>query len=698
MKPFRFLYLIILIGSLNLVSQSQEEYDIEKRQTKLEIILRMQDTRTIHDGKLVSFLTDADPIIRERTVLAFGSIQDTFISNLLVDRLMNDPEVKVQVAAAFAIGQTAGSLSKEGKQKLQHDLIWTRLERMSHNPKERLIEEIGKFGSKEALEDLILRYGNVNPPVYIHGLTMCIARYAIRGIISKEAVHYLLKYITPVESVSWQVVYALQRIGDHAEIRGELEKIVQLYKHRDPLVRMNLATLLAKVKDDKINLEPLQKLADFDGDWRVRVNALKALSNYDLKNKDDIVRTFRRSFFAGNMNIAVTALSSFGNTGLEKDDGNQFVKETFTALEKITVNKDDEYQWQLQAEAALALAKLVGKNAITFIKPSDYPQPLLQAQLLTAMGLTGSPEAAKTLVEYLNDSKPILYRAALEGLMELCKKNPNDGNLTNGAYNSCINALGVKDVAVISAAASMLGDSIFLKKTSVEPLLETISRLHIPDDIEAIQEIASTLGKLKDMRAVEHLKILLRQRDRSIVLAAASALKSITDQDYTTEIPRYMEPIFTDYDFKFLHSLTDTVKVKMETIRGDVLMELYKNIAPFTVMSFLKLATQRAFYRGLSFHRIVPNFVVQGGDPRGDGWGGPGYSIRSEFSPLTYETGMLGMASSGKDTEGSQFFITQSPQPHLDGRYTIFGKVISGMDVINKIQLDDHIFDIKIIQ
>jgi peptidylprolyl isomerase len=112
----------------------------------------------------------------------------------------------------------------------------------------------------------------------------------------------------------------------------------------------------------------------------------------------------------------------------------------------------------------------------------------------------------------------------------------------------------------------------------------------------------------------------------------------------------------------------------------------------------MKLATQRGFYRGLPFHRVVPNFVIQGGDPRGDGWGGPGFSIRSEFSPLTYETGMLGVASAGKDTEGSQFFITQSPQPHLDGRYTIFGKVVTGMDVVDKIQVDDHIFDVKILQ
>ena len=87
----------------------------------------------------------------------------------------------------------------------------------------------------------------------------------------------------------------------------------------------------------------------------------------------------------------------------------------------------------------------------------------------------------------------------------------------------------------------------------------------------------------------------------------------------------------------------------------------------------------------------MPNFVIQGGDPTGTGFGGPGYSIRSEFSPLPFDAYTIGMASSGKDTEGSQFFITHSPQPHLDGKYTMFGKVVEGFDVVDKIQIGDVI-------
>ena len=106
---------------------------------------------------------------------------------------------------------------------------------------------------------------------------------------------------------------------------------------------------------------------------------------------------------------------------------------------------------------------------------------------------------------------------------------------------------------------------------------------------------------------------------------------------------------------------------------------------PRGVLNFVELVEQ-GFFDKLSFHRVVPNFVIQGGDPRGDSWGSPGYAIRSEFNMQPYLRGTVGMASAGKDTEGCQFFITHSPQPHLDGRYTVFGQVTAGMDIVDAIQ------------
>ena len=99
----------------------------------------------------------------------------------------------------------------------------------------------------------------------------------------------------------------------------------------------------------------------------------------------------------------------------------------------------------------------------------------------------------------------------------------------------------------------------------------------------------------------------------------------------------------------------------------------------------------RSYYDGLTFHRVVPDFVAQGGDPRGDGWGGPGFTLRCELSPRRYLRGTVGMALAGKDTGGSQFFITHSMQPHLDGKYTIIGEVVAGMEVVDTLLPGDRI-------
>jgi peptidyl-prolyl cis-trans isomerase B (cyclophilin B) len=147
-------------------------------------------------------------------------------------------------------------------------------------------------------------------------------------------------------------------------------------------------------------------------------------------------------------------------------------------------------------------------------------------------------------------------------------------------------------------------------------------------------------------------------------------------------------------------------KVHIETTKGQIVAELFEDDAPATVANFAGLAagtkewadpstgkkSSRPFYDGLTFHRVIPDFVVQGGCPLGDGTGGPGYKIKCETTGKrqVHKAGSLSMAHAGKDTGGSQFFICHSPQPHLDRKHTVFGQVISGMDVVKKIQAGDR--------
>ena len=136
-------------------------------------------------------------------------------------------------------------------------------------------------------------------------------------------------------------------------------------------------------------------------------------------------------------------------------------------------------------------------------------------------------------------------------------------------------------------------------------------------------------------------------------------------------------------------------QVTMKTTKGDIQIDLFNEDAPNTVKNFTDLIG-KGFYNGLNFHRVIPNFVIQGGCPQGTGRGGPGYHIACEINPNQHQAGTLSMAHSGKDTGGSQFFICHSPQPHLDGLHTVFGHT-DNMDVVNSIEQGDEIISIEIV-
>ena len=138
-------------------------------------------------------------------------------------------------------------------------------------------------------------------------------------------------------------------------------------------------------------------------------------------------------------------------------------------------------------------------------------------------------------------------------------------------------------------------------------------------------------------------------------------------------------------------------KVTIQTERGDIVLELYPKHAPKTVNNFVFLA-QQGYYDGVTFHRVIKDFMIQGGDPTGTGRGGPGYKFEDETrnNPLKHATGVISMANAGPNTNGSQFFITHGPQPHLDGRHTVFGKVVSGQDVVDAVRQGDQMVKVTV--
>jgi cyclophilin family peptidyl-prolyl cis-trans isomerase len=192
----------------------------------------------------------------------------------------------------------------------------------------------------------------------------------------------------------------------------------------------------------------------------------------------------------------------------------------------------------------------------------------------------------------------------------------------------------------------------------------TKSKLKLPKDVEAYNEILETWSLFNDSTFV-----------------------------------KYKVPFNHPINFATLSEVGDSVKIVMKTSKGNITFVLFTNQAPGSVANFIELC-KSDFYDNKVFHRVVPNFVIQAGCPRGDGYGSLDYTIRSEFNENTYYSseGYLGMASAGNHTEGTQFFITHSPAPHLDGQYTIFGKVTEGMNIVHDIQVGDKIIDAIILK
>jgi peptidyl-prolyl cis-trans isomerase B (cyclophilin B) len=178
---------------------------------------------------------------------------------------------------------------------------------------------------------------------------------------------------------------------------------------------------------------------------------------------------------------------------------------------------------------------------------------------------------------------------------------------------------------------------------------------------------------------------------------AADALAKMSVDAETLRAPRvFYEEHFDRARHRDLILPFGTRRAVITTKYGDITIELFGDDATQTAANFIRLA-ESGFYDGLTFHRVVPNFVIQGGCPRGDGWGDAGEYIRSEFSQHRYETGQVGIAHDGKDTGGSQFFVNHSPQRHLDGRYTIFGRVVDGLPVVYEIDQGDK-FEVRILE
>jgi cyclophilin family peptidyl-prolyl cis-trans isomerase len=251
------------------------------------------------------------------------------------------------------------------------------------------------------------------------------------------------------------------------------------------------------------------------------------------------------------------------------------------------------------------------------------------------------------------------------------------------------------DAIIRATAAELLGD-LPPSLTNTETLGDALKvALKDKDLNDAALAILDALAKQKNRNAEVAIKLALDSPDHLIRRKAVATLKTLGAGDFSSRIGIVgTTNTIADYE-RALARIGRPVTAVVSTSKGSFTIQFLPEDAPLTVDNFIQLA-HRDYFRGITIHRVVPNFVIQDGDPRGDGNGGPGYQIRCEINEVPYERAAVGMALSGKDTGGSQWFVTHSPQPHLDGGYTVFGKVVAGMNVVDSIVRGDVISSVVV--
>ena len=332
---------------------------------------------------------------------------------------------------------------------------------------------------------------------------------------------------------------------------------------------------------------------------------------------------------------------------------------------------------EIRAFAIRTLARIDPDALLTTLSGLDAERDwTVRAAEAAALATLPPARAEARLRLLLQDRDFRVVTAAISALV--ASKAPWAGTLLT-------ERLKADDFAARAAAAHGLGE---LKVTAAAPALADAYRASLGDSTYVARAAAlESLAQLDPAAARPLLEEALRDKDWAVRVRAAELLEQAGVPAATTQAairPAVAGRSIDEAEWPGLVSPKYSPHAYIVTDRGGIEIELAILDAPLTVGNFIALA-RKGFFDGVAIHRIVPDFVVQDGDPRGDGEGGPGYSIRDEINMRPYLRGTVGMALDWADTGGSQFFITHSPQPHLDGRYTVFGHVVDGMDVVDRL-------------
>ena len=690
-------------------------------------LLEREDLQVIVDRQLDrradllrDFLDSPDADRRARAAFALASVQDTAAVDDLA-RLLSDRSGRVRADAAFALGQTADSSATPAL-----------LRALAREDDEVVLVEVlaalGKVGDAASLPVLAQAdlSGALEP-----ARAFAIAAYGRRGLIHRTALARLVTGLTAPDPLRrHDAAYFFGRIADAdawALAAGGLRAAVDSLGADDPAL-MHLALGLGHLRrverSDSADARQLYRLLRESPDWRVRTNAARSLAAFSppppaplrpgkepppLPPLDAISDATQRTLFDAlgdpSPHVRVTAaqsLRALGAPGLplarwllqHKTDW----RPAAALLPAIFASGPQEHvaYWLEQQGAQVTgepgsdpaplrpLALAAGLQALGTV-PVDQPRPVQGSLVLNA------EELDNLLRLHADHPNTTVAAAALEALGARWngRRDRADAATTAAFYGAFSAGLVRRDLATTTTAAQALADTLF-RPLGVATLLEGIyAALQAPDDVEPMVAILGALAVTGDTTAIPVLVAAASQGHPVVRQAAAAALEQRLSEGIGVNTIGISTTATPSLDWAYLKTLGTRPRLVLETARGQIAVELLTEQAPQTVQTIARTA-EAGRYDGVPFHRIVPNFVAQGGDvERGDGYGGPGYAIRSEFTRVPYRAGVAGIASAGKDTEGSQFFFTHSAQPHLDGRYTAFGRIVVGDDVLDALEQGD---------
>jgi cyclophilin family peptidyl-prolyl cis-trans isomerase/HEAT repeat protein len=634
---------------------------------KLVEIYDLRDRRA--SDSLTRFIGSENPIYRREVALAFASVQDKVAAAYVGNMLLEDSDDEVRRHAAFSLGQVPGFEATNA--------LLPALNNKNSEVLREVLESLGKTIEEEDFNALI--NFNAIDSLQQEGQARGFYQLALRRKADSTVTRKAADYLKPEFSRGTRLA-AAHYFARSNKIEGKgFEQLLINAAQRDKIaeVRMAAASGLRHIQPDLYALSILMTVRS-DPDYRVRINAVRACQNLQGMGFDKVNASREIIYAALNdsaemVQVAASeVIRNLADKVINELADKKNLAERFP-FSNATDNIKRTKSWRTKSNLYAAVLKpgpTTGGILDDMLAEYGQGPVYYRSALASALGEARAPLDRKAF-EFLagellkGSNEKVILTSCASALVFMNRRESN--KIPNGEFLKVYKqAFDQGDVAVIGIICSALGDEKLKYKEQIKDfkfLYDAKAKFRMPQDIESLQPLERVIAYFEG-----------REKPKDL----ANVFNHPIPWDKVMAIDRDQ-------------------RVQINTSKGAIVIRLLVEEAPGSVANFVDLISSK-YFDGKNFHRVVPNFVIQDGCKRGDGYGSEDYSIRSEFSERRYTTGSVGMASAGKDTEGTQWFITHQPTPHLDGRYTIFAETISGLDVVNKIEVGDKILEVKLLE